>query len=140
MDSSTRFIIIDDDKLNNKICSTLIEKLFKDANITTFTDAREGVEFIKTEYSNPDLTDLGILFLDIKMPLMDAWEFLDVYDTLDDEIKKKIRIYILSSSIDKRDMDRAQANKHVVYYLIKPLTRESISLITHALKKREGLI
>ncbi|NCX94802.1 MAG: response regulator [Chitinophagia bacterium] len=132
-----RYIIIDDDKLNNKICSTLIVKLFSDAHVTAFTEAQAGFDFIKNEYGNSAITGSTTLFLDIKMPVMDAWGFLEVFEKLDDVIKKKIRIYILSSSIDKRDMERAQAHPDVEYYLIKPLTKESISLITHMQKKKE---
>ena len=67
---------------------------------------------------------------------MDAWEFLDRFDQLDEDLKKRVRIYILSSSVDKRDMERAQANRNVVYYLIKPLTIESIRLLTLVQKKK----
>lgn len=139
MDSANRFIIIDDDKLNNKICSTLILKLFSDAHVTSFTEAQEGLAYVQNEYGKPEYKGTTTLFLDIKMPVMDAWGFLEVYENLDEIIKKKIRIYILSSSIDKRDMERAQAHPDVEYYLIKPLTKESISLITHMQKKKQGL-
>lgn len=138
MTNENRFIIIDDDKLNNKICTTLIDKLYSSPHVTAFTEAEEGLKYIISEYTaNPDIT--ALLFLDIKMPVMDAWGFLEEFEKVDEGIKKRIRIYILSSSIDKRDMDRAQANKYVEYYLIKPLTKESISLINvMAMKKRKA--
>jgi CheY-like chemotaxis protein len=135
MQKSTRFIVIDDDALNNKICRACIEKIFKDAPVATFTDPKLGFEHIETEYANDHHDDTGILFLDINMPSMSGWEFLELFDKLDERIKKRVKIYILSSSVDKRDMERAQANKHVVYYLIKPLTKETIALITYAQKK-----
>jgi CheY-like chemotaxis protein len=73
------------------------------------------------------------------MPVMDAWDFLDKFDKLDELTKSRIKIYILSSSINKNDMARAQSNKYVEYYLIKPLNKESIRLIVHVLHKRLGV-
>lgn len=137
MDKSTRFVVIDDDALNNKICRACIEKLFKEATVTTFTDPKLGFEHIEEEYSSDSHSDTGILFLDINMPTMTSWEFLDLFDMLDEKIKSRVKIYILSSSVDKRDMERAQANKNVVYYLIKPLTKETIALLAYAQKKKQ---
>ncbi|NDC40313.1 MAG: response regulator [Chitinophagia bacterium] len=136
MEKSARFIVIDDDALNNKICRACIEKIFKDAPVATFTDPKLGFEHIEAEYSTNIHDDMGILFLDINMPTMTGWEFLELFDKLDDAIKDRISIYILSSSVDKRDMERAKANKYVVHYLIKPLTKETIALITYAQKKK----
>jgi CheY-like chemotaxis protein len=134
----TRFVVIDDDALNNKICRACIEKIFKDAPVATFTDPRLGFEHIETEFSSDAHDDIGILFLDINMPIMNGWEFMELFDKLDSSIRQRVKVYILSSSVDKRDMERAQANKNIVYYLIKPLTKETIALITYAQKKKQG--
>lgn len=132
MSISTRFIIIDDDEFNNKICTVTIEKISQDADIKTFMDPLEGFVHIVTEYAKPNHDATAILFLDINMPVMNGWEFLDRFEELDEQVKKRIKIYILSSSVDKRDMERAKANKNVQHYLVKPLTRETIRLVTHS--------
>ena len=137
MDSSSRFIVIDDDALNNKICRVCIEKIYTGVNVTTFTDPKEGFDHVVAEYSRTDHSATATLFLDINMPVMNGWEFLDLFDELDESIKQRVKIYILSSSVDKRDMERAKTNKNVVYYLIKPLTKETIALITYAQKKKD---
>ena len=133
------FIIVDDDKLNNKLCRTIIEKTYPEALVVDFTDPVAGFNYIADKYSQADTDERAILLLDIMMPIMDAWAFLERFEQLDDTTKSRIKIYILSSSIDKADMARAQSNKHVEYYLIKPLTKESIKLIVHVLNKRLGL-
>ena len=138
MDIFKDFIIIDDDVINNKLCRKIIEKVYPEAQITDFINAREGLDFIIEKYSKPGDGNV-ILLLDISMPIMNAWEFLDVFDTLDPNIKERIKVHILSSSINKNDMMRAQMNKSVEYYLIKPLTRESIRLIVNVLNKKLGL-
>ena len=132
MNVSTRFIVIDDDDFNNKICTVSIEKISKDANIKTFLSPAEGLAHIASEYSKTEHNATAVLFLDINMPVMNGWEFLDRFNELDESIKKRIKIYILSSSVDKRDIERAKANKNVVHYLIKPLTKETIRLVTYS--------
>ncbi len=130
------FIIIDDDKLNNKVCRNIIERTYADAHITDFVDPQEGFDHIVHKYSKKDSDSKAILLLDISMPVMDAWEFLDRFENLDATIKKRVKVHILSSSVNKQDMVRAEANENVEYYLIKPLTRESIKLIVHVLNKK----
>jgi CheY-like chemotaxis protein len=133
------FIIIDDDKLNNKLCRTIIEKTYPQALVIDFTDPVAGFNYIKEKYSELNSDEQAILLLDIMMPVMDAWGFLEKFQQLDEATKSRVKIYILSSSIDKADMTRAQSNKYVEYYLIKPLTKESIKLIVHVLEKRLGI-
>jgi len=136
MNEYREFIIIDDDAINNKICRKIIEKAYPDAMITDFTLPVKGFEYIAGTLTDNVRKDKVILLLDIMMPVMDAWDFLEKFDTLDEKIKSKFSIYILSSSVSKADMARAQSNKYVEYYLIKPLTKESIKLIVHLQNKR----
>ena len=130
------FIIIDDDKLNNKLCRTVIEKAYPESKIIDFTDPLKGLQYISDTYSPLNSDQNAILLLDIMMPVMNAWEFLEKFELLLEPVKNRIKIYILSSSIDNADMKKAQNNKYVEYYLIKPLTKESIRLIVNVLNKK----
>ena len=81
----------------------------------------DALEFLKKERDAPEL-----IFLDINMPSMTGWEFLEYFDKLDDIIKNHFKIYILSSSVDQRDKDKANTNSYIKGFISKPLTREII--------------
>lgn len=133
------FIIIDDDAINNKICRKIIEKTYPDKEISDFIDPQEGFNYIAAKYAQGNPEKKAILLLDITMPVIDAWEFLEMFEKLHESVKSRVKIHILSSSVNKTDMARAQSNKNVEYYLIKPLTKESIRLIVHVLSRRLGV-
>jgi CheY-like chemotaxis protein len=67
-----------------------------------------------------------MILLDINMPLMDGWEFLKAYDQIKDRLGKAIKIYVVSSSIDERDVSRARSINHVVDYVEKPVTTDRL--------------
>ena len=133
------FVIIDDDAINNVLCRKIIEKTYPQADIADFIDPNEGLQYIANKYANSTGPEKVILLLDISMPLMTAWDFLEVFNTFSQNVKDKVKVYILSSSVDKSDMMRAQNDPNVEYYLIKPLTKESIRLIVHVLGRRLGM-
>lgn len=131
MSNSARFIVIDDDPLNNTICRLTIKKALGGVDVRTFTDATEGLKYIDTEYSAPDINNAStVLFLDINMPIMNGWEFLEQYECLNPNVKSNIKVYILSSSVDDRDIEKANSNKNIVRYLAKPITKETIMNIS----------
>ena len=124
MNTDLKYVIVDDDPFNNMICSMVIEDALGEAEITAFTKPEEGLEFMKKNVKAPT-----VLFLDINMPTLTGWEFLEQYDTFSDEVKLNTNIYILSSSLDRRDKDRATTNKYVQGFISKPLDFETITAI-----------
>jgi len=119
-----RFIIIDNDPVNNLLCTLTIRDVLDKAEIQTFNFPIKGFEYLAEKYVNT--TNLTVLLLDINMPIWTGWDFLDNFDKLDDEIKRQIKIYILSSSIDANDKQRASGNKNVVDYIEKPLSEKTV--------------
>ena len=129
MKSPSQFILIDDDPMNNLICKLTIEMTLGQSDIKAFVNPENGLEYFQNEFSN--LKELSaLLLLDINMPIMSGWEFLEMFDNLSYEIKDRVKICILSSSIDERDKERSYANKNVLDFLIKPLTDKDIQRIT----------
>lgn len=125
MSRERHFIIIDDDATNNMICSLFLKMVFADARVDTFTDPRQGLLHIKTSYATENGAE-AVVFLDINMPFLNGWDFLECFDKLSDIHKSKVRIYMLSSSIDHRDIARAQQHEHVIEFLSKPLSKQKI--------------
>lgn len=115
--SNKQIHLIDDDPLNNLINRKLIARIFPDAEITEDVNAKDALEKIRNEF-RPD-----IILLDLNMPGMNGWEFLEHFQKLD----KEITIYILTSSIDSEDYRKAERHKYVKKYIEKPLNIQKIT-------------
>jgi response regulator RpfG family c-di-GMP phosphodiesterase len=126
MKKISRFVIIDDDPVNNALCKMIIKMVLGKMDVRTFTLPEKGFQFLETEYSGKENDSISIILLDLNMPIMSGWEFLERFEELDSQIKSQLEIYILSSSVDPRDKERADADKNVEDYIIKPLTKEIV--------------
>jgi CheY-like chemotaxis protein len=125
-EGTPRFIAIDDDPVNNLICKLTIEMVADRPEILTFTNAAQGFDYIQTQYTaNRDQTQT-VLLLDINMPVMSGWEFLERFDNLGEDVKRLFKIFILSSSVDERDKQRSYANKNVNAFMVKPLVKDNV--------------
>ncbi len=118
-------LIIDDDEINNFIAVKLIDKLPVKAKVITRLNGLAGINFIKEKLQDQsDFPD--IIFLDINMPVMNGWEFLDEFDAIKSEIKKDFCINMLSSSVYDDDINKANTYNTVNKFISKPLTVEKI--------------
>lgn len=125
------FILIDDDSVHNMLCSLTIRRTLGDVKIHEFTLPEEGFDFFRS--IDPNIhSDHYILLLDINMPIMTGWEFLQEFEKLEKEIKEKVTIYILSSSIDNKDIFQAEINNYVTDFILKPLDKNMINQIYHS--------
>jgi two-component SAPR family response regulator len=122
------FIVVDDDSVNNMICRKIIGHVLPDANIRTFLDPDSALFYIESTYANPDSLD-AVVFLDINMPTLTGWEFLDAYEKFDTRVKEHLKVYMLSSSIDPLETERAARNNNVCDFFSKPLTRKCVERI-----------
>jgi CheY-like chemotaxis protein len=127
--NAPRFVAVDDDPVNNLICKLTIEMVALKPEVCTFTDATQCFDWIQATYAaNRDQTQT-ILLLDINMPIMSGWEFLERFDNLGPDIKRLFKIFILSSSVDERDKQRSYANKNVSAFITKPLVKDNVVAI-----------
>ena len=115
--------LVDDDKIFQFTASKTIKATAITDTILQFEDGEQALQFLRTNVGDANsLPDY--IFLDINMPYFDGWMFLEDYDSLKTKLPKPIAIYMLSSSIDPRDIDRAKSNVNVKDYVMKPVTLE----------------
>jgi len=115
--------IIDDDKLSIRLMSMLISKNNFCEDIVSFYNPQTALDELKNNASNPSqLPD--VILLDLNMPVLDGWQFLDEFELVD--FTKKIVIFIVSSSIDPSDLEMAKNYPTVKSYIVKPLTSEKL--------------
>lgn len=124
MSTVRKYILVDDDNFNNILSTMLIESALGKVEIISFQVPEKALAFIQNEY----IASLAstILFLDINMLTLTGWEFMDEYEKFSDIIKKQISIYMLTSSVDERDREKAKVYKYIKGFLSKPLDEEVI--------------
>jgi len=114
------FIIVDDSKLDCFITEKIIQNTGLSASIRPFAEAGKALEFIK---DNPCSTDgtKTVVIVDIYMPLMNGFEFIEEFEKFPQAIVDNYSIYMLSSSINENDVNRISNYKSVKQFLNKPL-------------------
>ncbi|MBY0434977.1 MAG: response regulator [Cyclobacteriaceae bacterium] len=117
--------VIDDDSVYQFTTSRTLKATKLTEQILQFLNGDEALKFLFSHQEDKLLPD--IIFLDINMPITDGWMFLEEFSRLKDSLKKKITIYMVSSSIDPRDLTRAKNNPEVSGYVEKPITISKFS-------------
>jgi two-component SAPR family response regulator len=119
-------LLIDDDPLSNVFNTMMIKKNHPGTEVSAITNARDALKYLNDDKrKRPEL-----IFLDLNMPVMNGWDFLEEYKKLNLEIN----IVLVTSSDDSRDISKAKEYKEIKYYLVKPITtdnlKEAVALIS----------
>ena len=121
-------ILIDDDEPTNFLHRRVIERYGCAERIEVFQEAQRALDFLSTtengSYVKPEL-----IFLDINMPGMNGWEFLQAYERLSEEQRAEIVVLMLTTSLNPDDKAQAESFDEVSGFLSKPLTKELLKEI-----------
>jgi len=114
------FLIIEDNLIDQLVITQLLKKVLEIDQIVIANNGKEGIEWLTTQKKNQSL----IILLDIQMPIMNGFEFLDAFEKLNKEIRNEIQIYVLSSTLDPDELEHISKNDNVTGFLNKPFPIE----------------
>ncbi len=123
-----RVLLIDDNDIDNFINERMITTNHFSRIVIVKNSGELALNFIKD--CGTDIAVLPqVIFLDLNMPVMDGFAFLEEYDKLAEEVKNFCKVIVLSSSISPEDINRASTNPRVVKYVNKPLNEKYLEAI-----------
>lgn len=121
-------MLIDDDPTSNLIGEFVIKSSDPVAKINSFMDPEVALSQIRDDYFRCNKNPETLLFLDLNMPKMSGWDFLEVFRDLREEVKKCFSIYILTSSIEDFSSEKERF-PFVSGFISKPLKKERMKEI-----------
>lgn len=127
--------LIDDDEIYQYGFKRTVEKSKFAKKVLVFSDGEEAINFMIDNIANAQVLP-DVIFLDINMPIMNGFEFMEEYIKLKPKVGKLITIYMVSSSIDPTDIERAKSISELTDYIIKPIEESMLKEIIEGL---EGL-
>jgi CheY-like chemotaxis protein len=117
-------LLIDDNYIDNFVTRRILESSNFAEHVVVSQSATEAIDSLRSGNVKPE-----VIFLDIRMPGMGGFEFLQEYDKIDIEGKKDVKIFMLSSSLDPTDMRKSGNNKYITQFIHKPLTQKALDEI-----------
>lgn len=122
MDNKINLLVIDDDDINIFIIKKIVEKTGYNVNMVSKANGLLAIDYLKATLDKDDFPHL--ILIDINMPVLNGWEFLDAYEELN--ITPRVDMYMLSSSVYENDIEKAKTYAKVKGFISKPLSIERL--------------
>ena len=117
--------IIDDDEAFHFTTELMLSKQEVTTRLDSFTDGKQAIEFIQKNLNQADMLP-DIILLDLYMPKMDGWDFMNALTEIEDQLPKNVSIYVVTSSVDDQDYKKLRTIERVKNYYVKPIDRYMI--------------
>jgi CheY-like chemotaxis protein len=127
----SKLILIDDEPIFHKIVQMTL-KYSELSNQATYSFDGEVVLDYLEEKGSESQSLPDYIFIDLYMPLFDGWDFLNRFQNIYKSLKKNIKIYIVSSSVDPRDVDRSKLYTFDTTFITKPVMKNIFDSIGYA--------
>ena len=125
MKSIKKLFLVDDDEVFTFLTKRTIEETQLVDQIKIFSNGQDAIDFLEKAAGDKELLP-EVILLDINMPILDGWGFLEEFILLKPSIGKKITIYVVSTSISPYDLERAKNIAEVSDFIIKPITKTGL--------------
>jgi CheY-like chemotaxis protein len=123
-------LLVEDDPITIMVCDRIIKMNAFADNVKSCENGKAAIDFLKDTTNGIKDSAPEIIFLDINMPVMNGWDFLEEFETVKDGLPLLPRIYILSSTVDPEDYKRAKSYNTVADFMSKPLSKENLDKIS----------
>lgn len=127
--ANTSVMLVDNSSIDNFVNAKIITRYQFADNVLLFTRAKKAFKYLMELNAAPADEIPSIIFLDIDMPEIDGFEFLNTFSLLPDKIKKNMKIVILTNSSNSVDVEVCSKNDSVVAFFQKPLIRSNIEAL-----------
>lgn len=121
-----KVLIIDDDPILIMVCTRLMKITGFSEEVMAAREGKEAIDKLRALIGQPEEELPRLILLDINMPVMNGWEFLAEYLRIIDQFSKIIPVFMLSSTIDQADFDKAKTYHVVKGFYSKPLTKDNL--------------
>lgn len=132
MDSKINLLVIDDDDINIFIIKKIVEKTGFDVNMVSKSNGQLAIDYL-VQALNDEEPFPQLMLIDINMPVLNGWEFIEAYEKMD--VSRKADLYMLSSSVYENDIEKAKTYKIVKGFISKPLSIDRLIELLKAVEK-----
>lgn len=126
-------LCVDDDPITLMLCKKVIVKASFSNTIITAKNGEEALEYFNSILKKEQNKLPELIFLDLNMPVMDGWEFLDSFSTDKYSEVNSTNVIILSSTIDPEDLEKSKKYPMVIDFLSKPITTDMLTYLNSKL-------
>ncbi|WP_161890897.1 response regulator [Pontibacter russatus] len=129
MSTLKKVVLVDDDTVNNFVCESIIRNEKFSDEVISFEWAEDALKYLQEQAQKGEEYFPDLIFLDINMPGMDGWSFIEEYRRLPEQCTSNCCLFMLSSAVDRKDILTAKSIEEVREFFSKPLSPEILEII-----------